>query len=188
MTQKGALFFIEDIMFDQQKLIGQNRRMLRLDTRTGQPIENEVAAPPTQQSLAREQRLATKFGANWEKRIGPCGIYNCAGLVWASRRTAIYEDAEWDKIYQDDDYRELKGSELPMPGDLAIYSQSDVGYLHVGQVLSLEPVLLSAGGLIPKILSKWDDASGEYIHHPMDVHFRDRFTDFQLKYWTDRTP
>ena len=74
MTPKGALFFIEDIMFDQQKLIGQNRRMLRLDTRTGQPIENEVAAPPTQQSLAREQRLATKFGANWEKRIRPCGI------------------------------------------------------------------------------------------------------------------
>ena len=175
-------------MFDQQKLIGQNRRMLRLDTRTGQPIENEIAAPPTQQSLAREQILAIKFGANWEKRIGPCGIYNCAGLTWASRRTAIYEDAEWDKIYQDDDYRELKGSELPMPGDLAIYSQSDVGYLHVGQVLSLEPVLLPAGELIPKILSKWDGASGEYIHHPMDVPFRNQFTDFQLKYWTDRTP
>lgn len=174
-------------MFDQQKLIGQNRRMLRLDTRTGQPIKNEVAAAPTRQSLAREQALVTEFGANWEKRIEPCGIYNCAGLVWASRRTAIYEDAEWDKIYQDDDYHELKDSELPMPGDLAIYSQSDVGYLHVGQVLSLEPVLLSSGELIPKILSKWDDASGEYIHRPMDVPFRNQFTDLQLKYWTDRT-
>lgn len=175
-------------MFDQQKLIGQNRRMLRLDTRTGQPIENEVAVPPTKQSLVNERILATKFGANWEKRIGPCGIYNCAGLVWASRRTAIYEDAEWDKIYQDDDYRELKGSELPMPGDLAIYLQSEVGYIHVGQVLSLDPGFSPTGTPIPKILSKWSDVSGEYLHYPRDVPFRDHFTDFQLKYWTDRTP
>ena len=188
MTPKGALFFIKDIMFDQQKLIGQSKRMLRLDTRTGQPIENEVAAPPTQQSLAREQILTAKFGANWKKRIGPCGIYNCAGLVWASRRTAIYESTEWNKIYQDDDYRELRGNESPMPGDLAIYSQSEVEYIHVGQVLSLELGLLPTGNPIPKILSKWDDVSGEYIHYPQDVPFRDQFPDFQLKYWTDRTP
>ena len=187
MTKKGALFFIKDIMFDQQKLIGQNRRRLRLDTRIGQPIENEVASSSTKQSLAREQILATKFGANWKKRIGPCGIYNCAGLVWASRRTAIYDIAEWDKIYQDDKYRELNGSELPMPGDLAIYSQSEVGYIHVGQVLFLEPGLLPTGNPIPKILSKWDDVSGEYIHYPGDVPFQNQFTDFQLKYWTDRT-
>ena len=174
-------------MFDQQKLIGQNKRMLRLDTRTGQPIENEVAALPTKQSLAREQILATKFGTNWEKRIGLCGIYNCAGLVWASRRTAIYEDAEWDKIYQDDDYRELKGSELPMPGDLAIYSQNMVGYIHVGLVLSLGQGVLPTGKPFPKILSKWGDASGEYIHYPGDVPFQGHFSDFQLKYWTDRT-
>ena len=89
-----------------------------------------------------------------------------------------------------------------MPGDLAIYSHSDVGYIHVGQVLYLESGLLETGSLIPKILSewdsetgspipkilsKWDDASGEYIHYPGDVHFRDNFLDFQLKYWTDRT-
>ena len=175
-------------MFDVQKLIGQNRRKLRLDTRAGQHIENEVALPPTQQSLAREQILVNKFGANWEKRIEPCGIYNCTGLVWASRRTAIYGDPEWEKIYQDDAYRELNDSELPMPGDLAIYSHSEAGYIHVGLVLYLEPGLVKTGSPIPKILSKWNDASGEYIHFPGDVPFRDEVADFQLRYWTDRTP
>ncbi len=174
-------------MFDVQRLIGQNRQSLRLDTRAGQHIKNEVAPPPAQQSLAREQVWLNKFRAKWIKRIGPCGIYNCAGLVWASRRTAIYDDPEWDKIYQDDEYRELNGSESPMPGDLAIYSHSEVGYIHVGQVLSLEPGILPTGRPIPRILSKWDDASGEYIHFPGDVPFRDHFTDFQLRYWTDRT-
>ena len=173
-------------MFDVQRLIGQNRQELRLDTRAGQHIKNEVAPPPTQQSLTREQVWLNKFAANWIKRTGPCGIYNCAGLVWASRRTAIYDIAEWDKIYRDDAYRELNDSELPMPGDLAIYSQSEVGYIHVGQVLSLEPGLVKTGRPIPKILSKWDDVSGEYIHFPRDVPFGDHFTDLQLKYWTDR--
>lgn len=173
-------------MFDVQKLIGQNRQSLRLDTRTGQHIKNEIAPPPTQQLLDREEKLFNKFGAKWTKRIGPYGIYNCAGLVWASRRTAIYDDPEWDKIYQDDEYRELNSSELPMPGDLAIYSQSEVGYIHVGQVLSLEPGLSPKGRPIPKILSKWSDVSGEYIHFPRDVPFRVHFSDFQLKYWTDR--
>ena len=168
-------------MFDVQRLIGQNRQELRLDTRAGQHIKNEVAPPPTQQSLAREQVWLNKFRAKWIKRIGPCGIYNCAGLVWASRRAAIYDDPEWDKIYQDDEYRELNGNESPMSGDLAIYSHSEVGYIHVGQVLYLESGLLETGSSIPKIpskwdsetgspipkiLSKWDDASGEYIHYP----------------------
>ena len=72
-----------------------------------------------------------------------------------------------------------------MLGDLAIYSHNTVGYIHVGLVLSLEQGVSPTGKPFPKILSKWDDVSGEYIHYPGDVPFQGHFSDFQLRYWTE---
>ena len=80
---------------------------IRLDTRRGIGIKNQIEPQPTQQTLAREQISIQQFGSNWEQRAGPRGVYNCAGLVWASRRTAIVDDEEWNKIYDHDNYREL---------------------------------------------------------------------------------
>jgi hypothetical protein len=173
-------------MFNQQRLIGSTRKDIRLDTRRGIGIKNQIEPQPTQQTLAREQISIQQFGSNWEQRAGPRGVYNCAGLVWASRRTAIVDDEEWNKIYDHDNYRELNTDETPKPGDLAVYLDGDVGYIHVGQVISIEAGLANEARPIPKILSKWDSASGEYIHYPPDVPFRMHFPDFQLTYWTDR--
>ena len=173
-------------MFNQQKLLGSTRRVIRLDTRKGIGITNQIEPPPTQQTLEREQRLIQRFGSHWEQRASPRGIYNCAGHVWASRRTTIVDVVEWDKIYDHDNYRELSDSETPKPGDLAVYFDANIGYMHVGQVICVEPGLAEGARPIPKILSKWDSASGEYIHYPQDVPFRIHFPEFQLKYWTDR--
>lgn len=173
-------------MFEFIKLIGSPKRELLLDTRQGNPIKNEIALPPSDLSLEREQLLFKRYGVRWQVRCQPSGIYNCAGHVWASRRTAIYEELEWTKILTEDEYRKLNMTEIPKPGDLALYHSEDVGFIHCGQVISIEPGLTAGGSPIPKILSKWDDASGEYIHFASDVPFKDKIPDFKLEYWTDR--
>ncbi len=173
-------------MFEFVKLIGSPHKELHLDTRKGSPIRNEVALPPTDLTRRREQLLIRNFGTNWEHRCRPCGVYNCAGLTWASRRTSIPEDAEWIKILGEDGYRKLSNAENPLVGDLAIYHSEGVGFLHVGQVVQIERGLTAQSPPIHKILSKWDSSSGEYIHLPHEVPFKESFSDYRLEYWTDR--
>lgn len=172
-------------MFEEQKFLGSNLKSIRLDTAKGVEILNQIELPPNQQCIKREELLKKKFGTNWITRTNPRGVYNCAGLVWASRRTSIKKDSEWDKIYEHDKYRKLN-NEPPQLGDLAIYTDDKVGYLHAGLVICLEPGLMSGSEPFPKIISKWDSSTGEYIHYPQDVPFKDNFPDYDLEYWTDR--
>ena len=116
----------------------------------------------------------------------PQGVYNCAGHVWASRRTAIYAESEWQKIYEQDGYRELRSDEDPQIGDLAIYLSETAGFLHVGTIINLAPPIGQGGSPIPEILSKWDDTSGEFLHFAPDVPFAISIPDWQISYWTDR--
>ena len=114
-----------------------------------------------------------------------CGVYNCAGLAWASRRTAIYDDVDWDLIFAEDGYRKLSAGENPFLGDLVVYREKDIGYLHVGVIVECESRV--GGLLIPRVLSKWDDASGEYIHWFNDAPFyHEKDYVVQLEYWSDR--
>lgn len=172
-------------MFEEQKFLGPDIKSIRLDTSRGVEILNQIELPPNLQCIKREELWIKKFGTNWITRTNPRGVYNCAGLVWASRRTSILKNSEWGKIYEHDKYRKLN-NEPPQPGDLAIYTDDKVGYLHVGLVIRIEPGIVSNSELFHRIISKWNSCSGEYIHYPPDVPFKDNFPDYVLEYWTDR--
>jgi hypothetical protein len=129
--------------------------------------------------------LERKFGGSWVRRTGPTGIYNCAGLVWASRRTAIYHDEEWDQVLREDEYTELGDVRDVSIGDIAVYTSEGAGYLHVGVVFGTE-VVFRQGQRVPRILSKWDDMSGEYFHLAPNIPFASDFPDWTVSYWTDR--
>lgn len=176
-------------MFELPHLAGSRERGIEVQTRLAARIPNSQALEPDSQSVAVFERLLEKH-PNWILRKRPCGIYNCAGHAWASRRTAIYEQKWYERILQDDGYRRIGVSEEPSHSDLAIYFiLGSRQIMHVGIVTELRWVehsgsSSSAGQRIPWVLSKWNDASGEVLHHVNDVPFGEG--NWEVSFWTDR--
>jgi hypothetical protein len=94
----------------------------------------------------------------------------------------IYTESELvERIFQEDGYRLV---DVPAIEDLAIYKTSDnVHVLHVGRVVRLDSL---GSVVIPWILSKWDDSSGEDEHPERDVPYQGQGIPFRIEYWTDR--
>lgn len=135
----------------------------------------------------RYRALLDKYGQRWTKRKPATGIYNCAGHVWASRRTSILDPQDWQVILRDDDYRLLNESEAPVPGDLVLYlDQANREALHVGRILGLSPGVASGAQEIPWVLSKWNSTSGEVMHSVHDVPYHSQGIPVAVEYWTDR--
>lgn len=103
--------------------------------------------------------------------------YNCAGHVWASRRTCIYELAEWRKILEDDGYQRTSA---PVPDDIVIYYMAGL-MTHVARVHRL--IENEIGPPVPVVISKWGDTGGEVIHIVSEVPESIRGN---YEYWTDR--
>ena len=118
-----------------------------------------------------------------------CGVYNCYGLAWANRRTAIYDADQIELIRRDDGYRTLADGQVPHCGDLVVY-MSPVGshaIFHVGVVSEIRTILNRETGIgqqDPWILSKWGDAASEVLHYVTDVPFEDG--SYKFVYWTER--
>lgn len=157
----------------------------------GSDIPNSQAPGPDSRSLNLFNKLLRDH-PRWRERKPACGGYNCAGHVWASRRTAIYGDDEgddelWKLVLREDGYRMLKADEEPRSGDLVIYYVPAFRLaLHVGMVSNIEHLSLTgspAAGPIPWILSKWSDSYGEVLHHFKDVPWT---FDPDISFWTDR--
>ena len=109
-------------------------------------------------------------------------MYNCAGMVFAARRTCISNMRDIDLILRDDDYRRLSDEGLAEVGDLVVYRRIGIPR-HVGIVFEKVPDL--EAGQQPfhfRILSQWGD-DGEYLHRLRDVPtiFGD-----QIEFWSDR--
>jgi len=180
-------------MFDNLQLLSTSSPDIVLHTRTRRPIPNEIGCAPTEQHIRRFQALLKQGQPlGWEVRKPPTGGYNCAGHVWASRRTGIYEDLEQNVKYilQDDGYR-LIGREnaytLVLQGDLVLYwdsFQQGRLFLHVGMVSEMRDGVTRESPRLPWVLSKWDDVSGEVLHHFKNVPFP--AGDFVVEFWTDR--
>jgi hypothetical protein len=175
-------------MFGGAQLLGSTERRIVLQTHRGREVENLIEVEPGEPERRKYQLLLRKYGRNWRQRKPATGVYNCAGLVWASRRTAILADDAWAIILADDGYRKLGPREAPLPGDLVIYRDSDskIGFLHVGMILTLEPGIAPSSPLIPLVLSKWDSTSGEVVHLCHDVPFDPRVFSLVTEFWTDR--
>lgn len=183
-------------MFERERLLGNTTRSIVIQTRTGRDIVNEISPDPTPQQIRERDAIAQRF-EGWEMRKPATGGYNCAGHVWAARRTGIFDDFDGQAmtILKDDGYRLLDAGEEPHRGDLVLYWESlnpRKNLHHVGMVFELRPAIHIVGtsspmpvGLIPWVLSKMDAWSGEFLHPLNHVYF---YPDakYSVEYWTDR--
>jgi hypothetical protein len=160
-----------------------------LHTRRQSRIPNSQALPGGDPSSWA--RLLSRYDElGLEVRKAACGTYNCAGHVWASRRTAIHESSAYELILRDDEYRRVQPGEAPQIGDLALYRlQGEARILHVGIVAEFRRVPaqlgVAAARSVPWVLSKWADWGGEVFHHVERVPLPSALP-FEIEYWTDR--
>ncbi|MBN1590373.1 MAG: hypothetical protein JW888_12735 [Pirellulales bacterium] len=170
-------------MFEQARFLGPTESSIVVQTRAGTDIPNLVEVKPGYREIQLYGLLLKRFGANWIERKPASGVYNCAGHVWASRRTAILETKHWNTILRDDGYRKLAETEQPRVGDLVLYIDNVHGdYLHVGQVVELREGVSPTSPHVPWVLSKWNSTSGETLHSAYDAPYEQ----MRQEYWTDR--
>jgi len=172
-------------MFTIPLLIGtSDQKSIVLQTRAGNPIPNSQSLDPDEQTISAFRRMRAKH-LSWEIRKDPCGIYNCAGHVWASRRTSIYETELYEQILREDGYRVLVEGEATFQGDIAIYRiKGEKAILHVGVITELRWIGDNVNAQpIEFVLSKLNDL-GEVVHHYNDMVLND--IPFEVKFWTDR--
>ena len=176
-------------MFGGVPFLGSRGRSIVVETRKGRRISNEIAPEPgSREREIYRQALKTHVGPVWHERKSATGGYNCAGHVWASRRTALYSSAEWRLILEDDGYAMLPGSESAVFGDLALYIRQDNNEIwHVAQFIGLRP-LLTGGSNEPWLLSKLNDRSGEVMHFAcfLSTYYKTLGYETRVEYWTDR--
>jgi hypothetical protein len=92
------------------------------------------------------------------QRSGPTGMYNCHGLTFASRRTAIEETKEIARILLEDELDEVKLRDVK-PGDIVVYWDKTGDAEHSGIVVTNPDDQLG----IPMVCSKWGGGS-EVLH------------------------
>jgi hypothetical protein len=130
-----------------------------LRTRANTPIENLQS---WQHSAFEWNQLSAglkRFNEPYAKKLGGCSpVYNCHGLTFGGRRTAVKESNEviFDAL-RDDDFAEVPQDDV-RPGDVILYLDSRGDVQHSGIVVET----LAAG--IPRVWSKWGKGD-EWIHH-----------------------
>ena len=175
------------VMFEQLKLFGPTERSIVVQTRKGTPIENVVELDPGEPGRRRYNLLRERFGANWRQRKPATGVYNCAGHVWASRRTSILKLECWRIILEEDGYRLLQDAEMPVTGDLVLWADENTGeYIHVGMIMEMRDGVSHESPKIPWVLSKWNSTSGEVMHYVHDDPYGKQEMPARVEYWTDR--
>ena len=131
-----------------------------LHTRNRLEIENEqcLILSPFEKNYGAE--LERKYGSlpGFSFRTGASGIYNCFGLVFASRRTCIHQSTEIRKIIEDDGYREIPREEVK-PGDIILYYTEAGDDIQHSAIVIVEP--REENLWVPMVLSKigkWKEA------------------------------
>jgi hypothetical protein len=138
-----------------------HKSQLKLETRRGYQIENEIDHRPIRAGDAMMlERHRIQYPDGTHRPVGPSRKYNCHGLTFASRRTWIWKPSEIARILADDEYQQIDLHEV-LPGDIVVYVQNGDAE-HSGIVISVLPAL--------KILSKWGPAH-EVIHRVADCPY-----------------
>jgi hypothetical protein len=175
------------MLFHGARILGSAPTELLLATRKGNRIPNEVILDPDETERRRVDLFVKLFGQNWELRKPHLGVYNCAGHVWASRRTGILDEEAIQLILADDGYRLLPQDQTPLPGDLVLYwhvpTDRKAMWLHVGCVCDIR---ILGKVRIPWILSKWGATTGEWLHRFDDVPYEKQGFTMRIEFWTDR--
>jgi len=131
---------------------------LALETAEKNKIPNAQSKELSPQELLQVTDFEKKWGERITPRSGPTPIYNCHGLVFASRRTRIFDNSSIWQILEDDRYHEIQ-KEDALPGDIVIYfNKGDIE--HSGVIITAPSESLLK---IPLVYSKWGKYS-EVIH------------------------
>ena len=131
---------------------------LALETAEKNKIPNAQSKELSTQDLLQVTDIEKKWGDKIIPRSGPTPIYNCHGLVFASRRTGIFDNSSIRQILEDDRYHEIQ-KEDTLPGDIVIYfNKGDIE--HSGIIITVPSENLLK---IPLVYSKWGKYS-EVIH------------------------
>jgi hypothetical protein len=103
---------------------------------------------------------------------------------------ALPNPDDWEKVLQEDGYRQLDGNENAAVGDVVVYRQQDNNeILHVARVCEIKKLHLttttSSDTALPIALSKWDLTFGESIHAIQDVYLNGG-ENFAVEIYSDR--
>lgn len=137
--------------------------MIRVETSKGNGVKNYQETEITDYDIKWARVLAMRHDKA-DPRTHSSAIYNCHGLVFASRRTKIAAPSEIRLILDDDKYDEISLNEVK-PGDIVIYYNNKTGDLnHSGIIVAYN----SSTDVTPMICSKWGRGP-EYVHALFDV-------------------
>jgi hypothetical protein len=149
---------------------------IELRTRTNTPIDNLQAWQYSAFEWAQLGENLSRFGAPFARKLGGCSpVYNCHGLTFGGRRTAVKESNEVIfSALKDDDFVEVPQDDV-RPGDVILYLD------HLGQVQHSGIVVDVPDRGVPKVWSKWGKGD-EWIHHFGSCPYDSQFTKyFRLK-------
>lgn len=152
-------------------IIGQGScedpRSLDLQTQRKWRIPNELRPElPLAARMEAIKIVTEKYPS--ARALSSSGQYNCAGLVFGSRRVAIdVEHAE--KILRDDGYAELDWFDRGTwdTGDVVVYRDAKRELSHVAVVHSVTPDPVARSHTVT-VVSAWGQ-SGEYCHEMGNV-------------------
>jgi len=144
---------------------------LRLDTAQGNHVPNvRLEAQVFPGELARYAQMERKYGTGFSliERAGPDTRYNCHGLAFACRRTAVEDVNVVLQILAEDRYREVK-DESALPGDVLLYFGEHGEIEH--SAIILESPEINKNMKVPLVISKWGNYK-ELIHRASDCPYR----------------
>jgi hypothetical protein len=138
---------------------------LALQTRAKRHINNVMRREALRAEL--EARLAAVLAMCPNARlVSACSIYNCYGLVFAARRTAILDETDVETILRDDGYKDRPWDPNAwLPGDVVLYYAEKDSLAHAGFVATILRDLRTGESTV-YVISAWGE-SGEY-YHPID--------------------
>ena len=139
--------------------VAPDQRELLLETADANPISNVQVHRLSLQDDQDAAEVLVQYGQHVTERAPRSGIYNCHGLVFAARRTTIYDAEVVNMILTDDGYVDVQTMDV-LAGDIILYLDDDGDVEHSGIVI--EPPNKSLLN-IATIVSKWG-RGWEVIH------------------------
>lgn len=156
----------------------QDRMAIKLATRKRRWIRNVSRSEWAPEKLRAAANLDKEGHPNATLRSSTA-VYNCTGLVFASRRTWVFPD-QLGIIIEDDGYEKLGNPNEVQIGDIVFYRHKGQ-VAHVGVIVQVKSSSTSGPSVIT-VLSKWG-GHGEYVHSINDVP---ECYGKAEEYWTER--
>lgn len=131
-------------------------------THLGSDIPNETGPQdlkPSGTTLQRDQR----FAGFYVRHRPPIHGYNCYGLVFAGRRTGLFDELDIEQILCEDGFEMVADADAAV-GDVVLYRDTRGEHLHAAPILRFDRLLSTGDTQVPIVLSKFDSTSGEFEH------------------------